>query len=174
MSNALPSTVDYRITETPRGVWRRYMYPNGAMFAEFTSRARLLGLPLLHYTTGVSPETGMVAVSRGFIAVGRRAVGVFALGRVAAGIVAVGQASAGVVAVGQATFGFFALGQLAIGIALGIGQVATGNVCIGQLAVGNWVLAQLGLGRHVWSMHAKDPAAIDFFRSLADQLGLTG
>jgi hypothetical protein len=81
----LLSHVDYKVVETPRGVWRRYMYPNGRVYADFTSNATVLGFPALHYTSGISAETGSIAVSRGFIAVGRRAVGVFAIGRVAVG-----------------------------------------------------------------------------------------
>jgi hypothetical protein len=169
--NVLLQPVDYQVTATPRGVWRRYRFPDGRDYAEFTSSATVLGLPLLHYTRGWSPETGARATSRGFLAVGRKAVGVIAVGRLAAGAVAIGQVAAGVAAFGQAAFGLVALGQLALGAALGVGQLATGVVCVAQLGVGKWVLAQLGAGPHVWSIGNKDPEAIEFFRSLWQSLG---
>jgi hypothetical protein len=174
VDNLLLSQVDYKVTETPRGVWRRYMYPNGLVYSEFTSNTTVLGLPLLHFTSGRSPETGTFTVARGFIAVGRRAFGVVALGRVAAGVLAIGHASIGLVALGQAALGLAAVGQLALGLALGIGQVATGTACIAQFGVGRWVLAQLGFGQHVWSMRLKDPEAIEFFKSLAGRLWRAG
>ena len=170
MANLLLSQIDYKIIETPRGTWRRYMYPSGARYSEFTSSTTVLGLPLLHYTSGVSPETGTYAVSRGFLAVGRRALGVIAVGRLSAGLIAIGQLAVGVISIGQAALGLAALGQLALGIALGVGQVTCGVVCVGQVAFGKWVLAQLGVGQHVWSMRIKDPAAIEFFKDLPASL----
>ena len=170
MENLLLSPIDYKIVETPRGTWRRYMYPSGRRYAEFTSSTTVLGLPLLHYTSGVSPETGSHAVARGFLAVGRRAVGVIAVGRFSAGLIAIGQLAFGAVAFGQAALGLAVLGQLAIGVALGVGQVTTGVVCVGQVAFGKWVLAQLGIGQHIWSMRLKDPEAIEFFKNLPASL----
>jgi hypothetical protein len=171
MPNLLLQDVDYQVTTSDRGTWRRYLHPNGNLYAEFTSTATVLGLPLVHYTRGISPETGRFTTARGFVAIGRRAVGVIAVGRMAAGIVAVGQVCVGVVGFGQAALGLAVVAQLALGIGFAIGQVATGFVCIAQVGVGNWVLAQVGVGTHVWSMRVKDPAAIDFFRSLADAAG---
>lgn len=170
VTNLLLSPIDFKVTETPRGTWRRYMYPNGSAYADFTASTTVLGLPLLHYTSGISPETGTRVTARGFIAVGHRALGIIAIGRVAAGLIAVGQLSAGAVSFGQASFGLAAIGQLAIGAAIGLGQLATGYVCVAQIGFGKWVLAQLGLGQHVWSMNLKDPAAIEFFKSLAARL----
>jgi hypothetical protein len=166
----LLSQIEYKVIETPRGTWRRYMYPNGSVYSDFTASTTVLGLPLLHYTSGISPETGTRVVARGFLAVGHRAVGVIAIGRFAAGVVAIGQLSAGLISVGQATFGFAAFGQLALGAAMAVGQLGAGYVCIAQLGVGNWVLAQLGFGTHVWSSNLEDPAAIDFFKNLAARL----
>jgi hypothetical protein len=146
------------------------MYPSGRRYADFTSNTTVLGLPLLHYTSGISPETGAHAVSRGFVAVGYRAIGVIAVGRLAAGLVAVGQVSVGIISLGQAALGVAALGQLAIGLALGVGQLACGVVCIAQVGFGKWVLAQLGIGKNVWSIWLKDPDAIDFFKNLPESL----
>src|SRR4051794_21757047 len=116
MHNLLLQHVEYKTEETRLGVWRRFLYPGGDLFEEFTSHRRLLGLPLLHYTRGKCPQTGKLVVAKGIVAVGRLAVGV--------------------VAVGQAAAGFLAVGQLALSPVLGIGQAATGLVAVGQLAVG--------------------------------------
>src|SRR5438270_367730 len=102
MKNLLLEKVEYKVDETPRGVWRRYVYPDGELFEEFVSHRWVGGLPLLHYTRGRCPETGKRVVARGVVAIGR----------VAVGVVAIGQASAGLVAIGQ----------LAVGLMFGIGQ----------------------------------------------------
>jgi hypothetical protein len=158
--------VQYEVTQTSRGAWRRYRHPDGTIYADYSSEASLLGLPLLHHTRGRSPETGTWVTARGVVAIGRRAVGIVALGRVAGGVLAVGQLSLGVVAIGQAAVGGLVLGQLALGAVLAIGQVAAAFVTVAQAGLGHWVLAQVGLGEHVWSMRSHDPAAIEFFRTL--------
>jgi hypothetical protein len=172
MPNLLLQPVEYQVTTSERGTWRRYLHPSGNLFAEFTSSATVLGVPLLHYSQGISPETGSAAVSRGFLAVGPRAIGVISVGRIAVGALAVGQLCVGLLALGQLAIGVGVLGQMALGVAFGVGQLATGYVCIAQVGFGNWVLAQLGAGRHVWSITIKDPQAIEFFRSLAGSLGV--
>src|SRR5262249_1143478 len=91
MKNLLLEPIEDQVEETRRGVWRRYLYPTGQLFEEFTSHRRVFGLPLLHFTRGKSPETGKRITARGFIAIGRFAVGVIAIGHVAAGLLAVGQ-----------------------------------------------------------------------------------
>jgi len=159
--------VEYKIDETPNGVWRRFVYPNGEYFAEYRSRHTILGMPLVHYTRGKCPETGRRIVAKGFIAIGRMAVGVIALGHVSAGIIALGQASLGLLfSLAQASAGYMAVGQLALGIQFGIGQLATGATAIGQLAAGKYVLAQIGFGQHLWMPAHADPAAVDYFREL--------
>jgi hypothetical protein len=170
MPNLLLEKIDYKVTETKRGTWRRYMHPNGALYAEYVSRETMFGLPLLHYTRGRSPETGAHTVARGFLAVGRSAIGVIAIGRFAAGLLALGQLSAGIIGLGQLTGGLVAIGQFALGLALGLGQVATGFVCIAQIGIGIWVLAQAGIGEHLWTMRVRDPEAIELFRSILAKL----
>lgn len=174
MANLLLEDVDYKIEKTPRGIWRRYMYPTGAYYAEFTSHRRLFGLPLIHYTRGISPETGRRVTARGIIAVGRVAVGGLAIGQAAFGLLAIGQLSVGaLLGFGQAAAGFIALGQMGLGVWFGAGQVATGAVAIGQLALGEYVLAQVGIGEHVWSQHVTDPEAVAYFKALGERcLGL--
>jgi hypothetical protein len=167
MKNLLLEPVEYKIEETERGVWRRFLYPDGQLFEEFTSHYRLFGLPALHFTRGKSPETGKRVTARGFIAVGRFAVGVIALGQVAVGVLALGQLALGLLlGLGQASTGVFAVGQLALAAVFGLGQFAAGYVTIGQFAVGKYVLAQMGFGEHVWDTRDVSPVAQQFFESL--------
>lgn len=167
MKNLLLQQVDYKVDETPLGVWRRYLYPDGQLFEEFVSHQRIVGLPLLHYTRGKCPDTGKRIVATGIIAIGRLAVGVVALGQASAGIVAVGQLALGMgLGIGQAATGVAAVGQLALGAAFGFGQIATGRIAVGQFAVGRYVLAQLGFGSYVWDTRGASPVAQRFFRRL--------
>jgi hypothetical protein len=165
--NLLLEDVQYKIDETPLGIWRRFVYPNGQLFEEFVSHRHFGSLPLIHYTRGRCPETGKRIVAKGVIAVGRLAIGIIAVGQASAGVVAVGQLGLGLlVGVGQATTGVLAIGQLAIGIAFGLGQIVTGWIAIGQFGIGQYVLAQFGLGEHVWDMRGVSPVARQFFRGL--------
>ncbi|MCX5833859.1 MAG: hypothetical protein NTV99_05000 [Deltaproteobacteria bacterium] len=175
MKNMLLEKVDYKFDRTYFGTWRRYVYETGARFAEFRSHDGLLGLPFIHYTAGICPETGKRVVAKGIIAVGRKAVGVIAIGQAAAGLLALGQLAVGAVALGQAAIGVAAIGQLAIAILFGLGQVTTGYVAIGQFALGYYALAQFGFGEHVLSAQAADPEAVEFFKRVFDRFkGLLG
>ena len=166
MKNRLLAEVEYKIDETPRGVWRRFLYPDGQLFEEFVSHRWVGGLPLLHYTRGRCPETGRRVVARGVVAIGRLAVGVVAIGHASAGVIAIGQLAVGLLfGLGQAATGMFALGQLALAGIVGIGQFATGWMAVGQFGIGRYVLAQLGVGEHVWDMRGASPVAQQFFRS---------
>jgi hypothetical protein len=167
MKNLLLEPVEYKIEETRRGTWRRFLYPNGQLFEEFTSHRRLFGLPLLHFTRGKSPETGKRVTARGFIAVGRFAVGVLAIGQVSAGLLAIGQLAFGLLlGLGQASLGLFAVGQLAIATVFAAGQLSVAYVAIGQFGLGRYVLAQFGMGEHVWDVRGESPVARQFFESL--------
>ena len=150
MPNLLRDEIEYRTEHTRFGTWRRYLYPTGHLFAEFRSHAQLFGLPMVHYTRGICPETGRRVLAKGVVAVGRLAIGGLALGQAAAGLLAVG--------------------QLGVGLVLGLGQVATGELAVGQVAAGNQVLAQIGIGEHVWDQRGADPEAEAFFRSLWGEL----
>jgi hypothetical protein len=167
VKNVLLEKVEYQVTETSFGAWRRFLYPNGQLFEEFVSHTWVMGLPLVHFTRGKCPETGRRIVAKGVVAIGRLAVGVVAIGHASTGVVAVGQASFGLLlGMGQATFGVCAVGQLALGVAFGLGQFVTGYVAVGQIALGAYVLAQVGTGLHVWDSRGSAPAAVQFFRSL--------
>lgn len=162
-----PREVEYAITETGLGIWRRHMSVNGQMFAEFKTHLTLFGIPFVHITWGRCPETMRRITARGVIAIGRFAVGGLAIGQVSMGVFTLGQAGFGIAfGVGQATTGLLAIGQLAIGGLIGLGQFATGHMAIGQIAFGSYVLAQVGIGEHVWDMVKADPLAVQFFRQL--------
>ena len=163
--NQLLKPVDYQITETSFGSWRRFMGADQKLFEEFTSHKRFLGLPLLHYTKGRSPETGKSVTAKGIIAIGRFAIGLVAIGQVSGGLIAVGQLGLGVLfGLGQATSGVVAIGQLALGGAFALGQFATAYAVIGQFGCGEYVLAQVGFGTHVLDTTNADPAVIPFFK----------
>src|SRR5437868_9866342 len=91
MKVAAPEEIAYTTDETGLGVWRRFTYPNGQVFAEFVSHQWLLGLPLVHFTWGRCPETGRRVVATGIVAVGRLARGVVAIGHASVGVIAIGQ-----------------------------------------------------------------------------------
>lgn len=166
--NLLNQEIDYHWTDTPRGAWRRYMYSDGSIFAEYTSSARWGKTPLVHITWGKNPETGRRITAVGVVAIGRRATGVIAIGQLAVGLIAIGQLAIGVVfGLGQATTGVVAIGQAALAAAVGVGQVVySGYIAVGQVAMGHFVLAQLGIGQHVVDSRAADEAAVGFFRKL--------
>lgn len=162
-----PPEFEYQTQDTGFGLWKRFHYPDGRMFAEFKSHNTLFGLPWLHTTWGINPETQRSVTARGIIAIGRFAHGGLAIGQVSGGVIAIGQAGVGVLfGLGQATCGFVAIGQLAIGGLAGIGQFTCGHMAIGQIAMGSYVLAQFGWGDHVWDMRQNDPLATQFFRQL--------
>jgi len=166
MKNLLLENVEYKVEETSWGTWRRFVYPDNKYFAEFRSHATFWGLPLLHYTRGICPETGKRVIAKGIIALGRLAMGVLALGHASFGLIAIGQLGLGLfLGLGQASTGVYAIGQVAIGLLFGLGQVATGEIVIGQVAYGKYVLAQLGMGEYVWSMNRADPEAVSFFKA---------
>ena len=103
---------------------------------EYRSKRRLFGLPLLHITGGIDPETGKWREAHGFVAVGGRARGVFAFGVVARGCFA---------------FGGVAMGLVAFG-GMGLGLVSFGGLALGWHDIGAIVLAQQGYGAIVYAV----------------------
>ena len=67
---------------------------------------------------------------------------------------------------GQFATGALAVGQAALGGWFGLGQFATGYIAIGQVAWGQYVLAQVGKGEFVLSMQRWDSEALKFFKAL--------
>jgi len=164
MANLLLKDVQYRIEENFYGTWKRYLYPTGSRFTEFRTHTCFFGLPLLHFTFGVCPETGRRKVARGVIAIGRLAMGVLAFGQASLGVIALGQAGIGILALAQAGLGIFAIGQLAVALRFALGQLAIGYIAVGQFGYGHYVLAQIGFGGYVWSPKRADPVAVEYFR----------
>ena len=153
--------------ETPRGVWLIGVKPGYHRYREYRTHQTLFGLPLVHMTFGLHPETRKSKTAKGIIAIGRFAQGGLAIGQVSVGVVAIGQASMGMIfGLGQATFGFVAIGQLAVSGLFAFGQLVFGYVTIGQIGFGHYVMAQIGFGDFVWDTWKKDPLARQIFKSL--------
>lgn len=164
--NVLNEKIDYKITKTDKGTWRRYLYPTGRVFTEYKSHATFMGWPIIHYTIGICPETGQRIIARGVIAIGRIAVGGLAIGQASFGLFAIGQACIGLIfALGQAAGGTYAIGQIACALYFALGQLAIGYISIGQLAIGVYAFGQMGIGRYVWSITVKNPEAMSFFKA---------
>lgn len=171
MANLLNEQIDFKTERTGLGVWRSYLYSNGARFSEFRSYHEILGWPLLHYTYGINPETGRRVVARGVIAVGRLAMGGVAIGHASLGLIAIGQLGLGLLfGLAQLSTGYMAVGQFALATEFGLGQFATGSTAIGQFGLGDYVLAQAGWGNHVWQQESADPQAVDYFHNLLERL----
>lgn len=144
VTNLLLQHVEYLYEETPLGIRRSFVYPNGQRFSEFRSTASALGLPLVHTTHGVCPETGRRVIARGWYAQGRIAMGGIAVGQLSLGVLAVGQAAFGVLfGLGQLATGAIAAGQAALGTIIGVGQFASGYFALGQFAAGVEAFGQL-------------------------------
>jgi len=127
----------------------------------YTSSARLLGLPVVDVRVGGPREAGVSrSVAQGWIAVGDLAVGgLLSLGGVAVGGIAIGGLAVGVVPIGGLAVGLFALGGAAIG-AWSVGGAAFGlHAALGGLAVAvRYAQGGLAIARH-----ANDVPAAAFF-----------
>jgi hypothetical protein len=156
-TNMLLQQIDYQVEETSWGTWRRFVYPIGSRFAEFKSRTGWGGMPLLHYTYGICPETGKRITARGFVAIGQVSIGLIAFGQLAIGLI---------FGLGQAATGAICIGQLAVSMIFAAGQICLGKIAIGQIVFGQYALGQLGWGDHVWDTGTIDPVAQDFFLKL--------
>ena len=133
---------------------------------DYRSQATLFGLPWLHVTSGLDPQTGRMRVARGIIAIGDRAIGGIAFGGFALGGVAFGGAAIGVVAVGGGALGLISFGGLAIALIAALGGGAIAPIAIGGGAVGYLVFGGAGgkgVGAHVFDSVTHDPVARQFF-----------
>ena len=66
---------------------------------------------------------------------------------------------------GQFLLGGIVLAQFAGGLALGVGQIATGYVAVGQVVLAYYGLGQIGVGQFLWTMSRRDAEAVQFFLS---------
>jgi len=137
---------------------------------DYRSKATLFGLPWLHVTSGIDPQTGRVRVAKGIIAIGDRAKGVVAFGGMATGGFAFGGLAVGVFAFGGAAFGLVAFGGLAVALLVALGGGAVATVAVGGGAIGYLAFGGGAIGVHVLDAATKDPVARQFFLPWAKAL----
>ncbi len=127
----------------------------------YQSRARLLGLPLVHIATGQHLDGGYRrGIAKGWIAIGDIAIGVlFGAGGLATGAVCVGGLAAGGLAIGGLVMGLAAVGGLAFGF-LAVGGAALGSSgALGGLAIAG----EFARGGVALAFHANDLSADEYF-----------
>ena len=126
----------------------------------YTSKRRVLGLPLLSIALGPD-SAGKMGHAKGYVAVGDTATGVFAFGGLARGVVAFGGVSLGGVTFGGLSIGTCAafgggavalLGSAVGGFAAGI--VAAGGGAVGIIAQGGFAMGWLARGGAANGVHA--------------------
>jgi hypothetical protein len=101
-------------------------YGFGASY-DYKSPWTIGGLPLLHVSGGLDPQTLRPRIAKGVIAIGNVAFGIVAIGGVACGLFTVGGASLGLLC---------AVGGAALGLGVSIGGFAVGTIAIGGAAIG--------------------------------------
>lgn len=99
-----------------------FRYP-GIVY-EYRSKTELFGWPLVHFASGVNPETGAPLVARGILAIGNFAIGFIAIGAMAVGVFTLAGIGIGLFVVGGIAVGAFVFGGLAFGIFLAVGGLA--------------------------------------------------
>jgi tRNA A-37 threonylcarbamoyl transferase component Bud32 len=144
--------------------------PAGATGLDYRSRATLFGLPLLHVTSGIDPQTGRARVARGIVAIGGQAQGVVAIGGVATGGLAIGGLAMGVLSVGGCALGLVAFGGLALALVAAFGGGAIAPVAMGGGAIGYFAFGGAAMGAHVLDSMTNDPVAARFFLPWAQTL----
>ena len=126
-----------------------------ALGRRFTSRLRILGLPLLDIqvadmASGMGPNVTLPKkqFAHGWIAIGDIARGrLLAIGQQASGMIAFGGFAKGLVAIGGVSVGVIAVGGVGIGL-VGIGGVALGLFSIGAVGVGWDAVGAVALALH--------------------------
>jgi hypothetical protein len=138
---------------------------------EYSSRWRLLGLPLIDIQFGIrAGEKRRSAM--GWIAIGDAAVGI---------LVGIGGLSVGIISIGGVALGGLTLGGLGLGLVgcggVGVGFWAMGGLALGYVASGScavaWLAAQgagafahsFAVGGVALAQHANDAAAREFIGS---------
>jgi len=101
---------------------------------EYRSQTEIFGLPMIHITQGIDPQTGRFRVACGWFALGDIAIGGIAVGGITFGILSFGGISLGALVVGGIAIGGFALGGIAIGAAAAVGAIAVSlKLALGSL-----------------------------------------
>jgi tRNA A-37 threonylcarbamoyl transferase component Bud32 len=137
---------------------------------DYRSKATLWGLPLLHVTSGIDPQTGRVRVAKGIIAIGDRAKGVVAFGGLAMGGFAFGGMAIGVFAFGGGALGLVSVGGGVIALLAAIGGGAIAPIALGGGAIGYLAFGGGAIGVHVMDAATRDPLAMQFFHHWATAL----
>ncbi len=140
--NLLLAQPEFKVTDTGKGIVREYLYENGALFRDYRSHLKIMGLPALVVTKGRNPQTGKFETAEGFVAIGKHAKGVIAIGQIARGDLAIGQVALG---------SFVAIGQLAVA-PVSVGQFALAIAAIGQFGVAVAGIFQIGWAAEAWTM----------------------
>lgn len=111
-------------------------------YYRYTSKVRVLGLPLVSIRFGRDRNPSRNSLAVGIIAIGNFAVGVVSLGLISAGVFSLGMISLGLLALGMVSIGGLAVGLTAAGIyAAGVSalgkEIAVGlAAAAGQTALG--------------------------------------
>ena len=129
----------------------------------YASKVRLLGLPLIHISTGPAPgKPGSRGIAKGWIAIGDVAFGViFALGGLAFGGISLGGFSIGILALAGVAVGIWSVGGLAIGIFAVGGAAIAAYAAYGGLAVAG----DYALGGGAMGLQANTPEARAYFEA---------
>lgn len=150
------------------GVFRSLPTPmRDALGWEYKSETTILGLPLLHVTSGIDPKTGQKRHAKGIVAVGENATGVFAFGTIAKGVFAFGALAIGLFADAGLGIGLIALAGLGIGLIGGYAGVCIAPVAVGGVTVGYYATGGLAFGKHAIGGNAQDREAIEFFAAIS-------
>jgi hypothetical protein len=89
---------------------------------EYKSKARLLGLPLLHISFKYRPNRAPVP-ARGVVAIGQFAAGILTISQFGVGIVSISQFTVAGFALAQIAFAYSLIAQLGIYVHHGYGQL---------------------------------------------------
>ena len=91
-----------------RGSWGPYY--------RYTSKTRLLGLPLVSIRFGRDRHPSQNSLAVGVIAIGNFSVGVVSIGLISAGVFSLGMIAAGAMALGMVSIGWAAAGVSVVGV----------------------------------------------------------
>lgn len=160
-----------RLEEKVDTLTRDYRRSFGPVF-RYTSRVRLLGLPLVSVRFGHDRHPTSNNTAIGIVAVGNFSVGVISVGLIAAGIFPMGMISLGLLALGMVSIGYFAIGISAVGV-LATGVSAVGyQAAVGVTAHGAVAVGREAAGEHVLMLdgHAGWLEAREFLRTYCPKL----
>ena len=160
-----------RLEEKVDTLARDYRRSFGPVF-RYTSRMRLLGLPLVSVRFGHDRHPTANNTAIGIVAVGNFSVGVISVGLIAAGIFPIGMISLGLLALGMVSIGYFAVGLSAVGVvAAGVSAVGY-QAAVGVTAHGAAAIGREGGGDHVLMLdrHTGWLEAWEFLRTYCPDL----